>query len=647
MGACEQNERNNFPKTPIDYTRLNEEFNKFLIDDQIQDYPDARYNKGDIVFNSIRKEEKEQLIKFYQSNKNILINDIHNYLKNQNKNFVPNLTQQIIANEDGRQIFEQKIKKEIQSIYNNGESNKIDYLTIMIIGVTGAGKSALVNAMLKEYLAKEGVGKVVTQEITHIYQNRKVPYLHLVDTRGIELGRNFDANIIGKRTSDFIVKQYEENKGKNISNFVHCIWYCIRSDRFQEDEYEIVRNLQYTIKNSKIPILFVRTYSVDPVQDEEMRKYLVTQNLDKNFIRVLSKDVGTIKSFGLDKLLQLTLKRCKEAIYGDMKETMVQNISHYIQDKLFHSNLDIKKMVFDKMMLDVINNDKAGEDFQRYIIDIYNYNVSYYLDHKMSDRSISLIEKGEFNNHKNNYLLFCQNRGNEIFKNSLPKFANKFLDLQSKKQKEMRKVIELENIRDYDDFVFTTEQFLNNNYTYLSQKYYIDYVLKNMCGFLSTSFEKNLNYITIELMNRKEIKKLISDCFYKKFTDFEKRIERDYKVNINRVDGIDDSYYLPNKQDEQKSESYYPSKQYDQNSQSNTISKQYNRNPPSYYPSKQYDQNSQSYTISKQYNRNTLSYSTSKHNDRNSQSYIISKQFDQNSERSNDIITNTNYSNFN
>ena len=330
-----------------------------------------------------------------------------------------------------------------------------------------------------------------------------------------------------------------------------------------------------------------------------------------------------------------------------MKETMVQNISHYIQEKLKHSNLEIKKMVFDKMMLDVINNDKAGEDFQRYIIDIYNYNVSYYLDHKMSDRSISLIEKGEFNNHKNNYLLFCQNRGNEIFKNSLPKFANKFLDLQSKKQKEMRKVIELENIRDYDDFVFTTEQFLNNNYTYLSQKYYIDYVLKNMCGFLSTSFEKNLNYITIELMNRKEIKKLISDCFYKKFTDFEKRIERDYKVNINRVDGIDDSYYLPNKQDEQKSESYYPSKQYDQNSQSNTISKQYNRNPPSYYPSKQYDQNSQSYTISKQYNRNTLSYSTSKHNDRNSQSYIISKQFDQNSERSNDIITNTNYSNFN
>jgi hypothetical protein len=69
-------------------------------------------------------------------------------------------------------------------------------------------------------------------------------------------------------------------------------------------------------------------------------------------------------------------------------------------------------MVFDKMMLDVIKKDKAGEDFQRYIIDIYNYSVGYYLEHKMSDRSISLIEKGEFNNHKNNYLLSLKNVGN-------------------------------------------------------------------------------------------------------------------------------------------------------------------------------------------------------------------------------------------
>ena len=71
MGACEQNERNNCQKTQIDYTRLNEQFNKFLIDDQIQDDPDARYNKGDIVFNSIRKEEKDILTKFYLSKKDI------------------------------------------------------------------------------------------------------------------------------------------------------------------------------------------------------------------------------------------------------------------------------------------------------------------------------------------------------------------------------------------------------------------------------------------------------------------------------------------------------------------------------------------------------------------------------------------------
>lgn len=567
MGVCDcgknKDDINDRPR--INYTHLNEQFNKFLIDDQIQDYMDSKYNKADNVFNSIRKAEKEQLINFYQSNRNMFINDIIQYLENQHTNFVPNLTQQIIENEKGREKFEQKIKDEIQAIYNNENLNKIDYLTIMIIGVTGAGKSALVNAMLKEKLAEEGVGDVVTQEIARIYKNRKVPYLHLVDTRGIELGKNFDADVIGKRTSDFILRQYEENKGKNISNFVHCIWYCIRHDRFQEDEYDVVRNLQYTIKNSKIPIIFVRTYSVDPVQDEKMRKYLAKKKLDKNFIRILSKDVGTIKSFGLDKLVQLTLKRCKEAVYGDMKETMVQNISHYIQAKLFKSNEENKKLVFDRMMLDVIKNDKAAEDFQRYIIDIYDYNVSYYLGKKMSQKSISLIEKGEFNIHKNNYLLFCQNKGNEIFKSSLPKFANNFLDLQSKKQKELRKLIKLDNLRDYDDFVFTSEQFLNNNFTYLSQKHYINYVIKKMSGILSTSFEGNLNSITINLMNKKEIKSLISDCFYKKFTDFENRIEKDYKVNIGRIDGIDDSYYLPNSKNEHNSERNFPNMKYDEN----------------------------------------------------------------------------------
>ena len=56
------------------------------------------------------------------------------YLKNQNLNFITMLTKQIIMNEGGRNVLEQRIKDEIQDIYNNEDHTKIGNLTVMILG---------------------------------------------------------------------------------------------------------------------------------------------------------------------------------------------------------------------------------------------------------------------------------------------------------------------------------------------------------------------------------------------------------------------------------------------------------------------------------------------------------------------------------
>ena len=66
------------------------------------------------------------------------------YLEKQNLNFIMILTRQIISNEGGREKLESSIKAEIQKISNNKDSEKIEYLTVMIIGQTGTGKSTLV-----------------------------------------------------------------------------------------------------------------------------------------------------------------------------------------------------------------------------------------------------------------------------------------------------------------------------------------------------------------------------------------------------------------------------------------------------------------------------------------------------------------------
>ena len=116
---------------------------------------------NDPIFKSIREDEIKILKNFYISKKEAFDNDMTKYLNNQNLNFITMLTKQIISNEGGRDIFKQKIKKEIEYIYNNEEESKINYLTIMILGKTGAGKSCLVNNILfkgKE-VAKEGFTK--------------------------------------------------------------------------------------------------------------------------------------------------------------------------------------------------------------------------------------------------------------------------------------------------------------------------------------------------------------------------------------------------------------------------------------------------------------------------------------------------------
>ena len=166
----------------------------------------------------------------------------------------------------------------------------------------------------------------------------------------------------------------------------------------------------------------------------------------------------------------------------------------------------------------------------------------------MNKNSISLIGNSEFNNHKKNFLLFYKKREDEFIKNFIPGFAFKFLDIQAKIQKEMRMVIQLENIRAYDDFIDTGEKFLTDNYNYISQKKYIDFFIENICIELSKSFQVNLDIITKELMSKKDIQSLILNIYEKKFDDLEERIKKSQVFNFEIYNGFDDNLYFENKQ---------------------------------------------------------------------------------------------------
>lgn len=372
-------------------SELPQKFKKIIFEDKIQDFLDKKYINEDPVFQLIRNEEKKILFQFYQSKKNNFLINMNSYFDKRNLNFIPELTKPIISIEHGREILEKKIKREIIEINDNENADKIDYLTIMILGQNGTGKSTLVNALLKlegRERAKvrdesKDYGLPCTMEETRVYKSKRVPYFSLIDTRGIELSK-YDIETVGLKAGKFIEDQIKQNK---IMDFVHCIFYCVSSTKFTEVEKELVNQLASIIGPSQIPLIIVITNTADEKQIKYMKKHIKNQNFD-NVIDVLAErkkiiNETYVEPYGLDDLINLTLKRCKNAINGHMKKYMINDLTIYIKNKIFGANESTKEFIVNKMMLETIENDRKNEgfrNFDEYIISIYDKNIFHFLN---------------------------------------------------------------------------------------------------------------------------------------------------------------------------------------------------------------------------------------------------------------------------
>ena len=538
-----------------DPPQLTNQLNSFLNEIMIQDSIfDTKKSLKDSVFDMINKKEKEELIEFLTNEKNNYINNISYYLKNKQILNFNGLVVKLLNEENYFDIYKEKVKKEITKINNDVKSFEINYLTIILIGKSGVGKSTLVNSLLR-FTGKDkietAVGGICTRALITPYKSDKMPFLRLVDTRGIELKNDKNKEDFGAdKITNVCVKFINQQKGtKDINNFVHCIWYCVTGNRFEDVEFDSINRLKNAYKcSSNIPIIIVYTQTLDKSVSQKMKNYIRTEkNINDEFVEILAKEKEivngqTIKPYGLDELIKTTINECKKSFSGDMHSVMTSNISEYIGQQLINENLNIKKYINENNILDFINGYKikTAQEFKDYVIKIYGKNINYFLNKDLDKNGYNLIEKSQLiNEHLNQFINFYQNEVNKTISDKLSPFAVKGLMIQADIEIKRGKSTLIQNKKSYQDFFSSNEKFLKDNLYYLAQKNYIGINFSNLFELFSNLFIQNINNNLNQILNLPKIKEKITNLFSKRFSDFEEKIKRKKIPLLSNYDNFD------------------------------------------------------------------------------------------------------------
>ena len=557
MGVCNQttNRRNknvinsnDKDKFECKFTleELNEKLNNFYNDFEIIKNKDLNKNNYmDLTFAQIQKYEEEKLSTCFLGKKDQFKGKIYDYFLGDILEQIY-ITDNLIEIENGYDIYEKKIKNKIEEICESKDEFSIKCLTIMILGKSGVGKSTLINQFLKlkrGQRAQTGIGEFQTID-TKVYKNKTVPFIRLVDTRGIELNQGYGASDVKTEAEKYIKEKLQLG---DMNDFVHCFWYCITGTRFEQAEIDLLNSLRATYKDNNIPIIIVYTQATDDEAIASMKKFVKEKKIEGDFIQILAQrkkiNNSYVEPFNLEILLQETINKCRKALKGEMKSIMASNISTHLKKLIKEENEKKFLFVHEKIVLDFVENYNLNSDFhfQQYIIDnIFGKSIKYFLEKDiMNESSSNFIKETHFIEKINQYIQFSKKTCDELIENDLSRLAYDFLDYQAIKEKETKKNILIDNRRTHKDFIETSKNFFENNFGYASQILYITYLI-NQHYFVANLKEK-LNQITEKILGQKDIVKKISDCFLKKFKQFENENKDNFHNAFNKYVDISDN----------------------------------------------------------------------------------------------------------
>ena len=509
---------------------------------------------NDEVYNSLKLEIRDDLIIFFESKKKIFVNNICNNFNSKNINIDKNSISNITKSKMFQDIYMNKIRKVKNSIINI-EKNvcEIKHLSIVIGGRSGAGKSTLVNAILKKKVAKTGIGKIQTVK-TSKYDSSDLNFIRLFDTRGIEFKQEYGPDKILSEILKIIENEkaeIENNKQDKCDDYIQCIWYCITGNIIEKKELEIIKKLKQN--NYFIPIIIVYTYTKSKKIANEKKSELESEfNNDIHFVPVLAKQISVDEddTFGLDDLLDETLKVCKESTKGIVFEKIKEISTNTIVKKFKKDNKILKNKITKNIVSKFINGFKSvlsDEALNQYVFKLFE---NIFVEYMKSDQEENIELKQEnkdllkdvttYNKIIQQYSQFYKKNTISIIDSISNEKAIEYLNLQAKKEKfQFKKCLEQKHISNKEDFIEIINRFLTDNFYYISQKYIIYRVIIDVIEKIEEYTENKIDEIINGFFKDENVFK---DIFKKKYEDLEGKInafKKNGKIYENKANSIE------------------------------------------------------------------------------------------------------------
>ena len=501
----------------------------------IQDTYFHQKTQDDQVFNILKNHIKFDLLNYIYSNK-----DLINKYKHKTMIYDKSPISKIIGSQDTSKIYKEKIKNEFKKIEENDESFRIEYLSIIVIGKSGVGKSTLINCMLKEKLSKEGIGDRITTE-NSLYYNKKIPFLRLIDTVGIELNPEYTPKKILEDTLKYI-RDEKSKENQDYNNYIYCIWYCVKDNVIEDKEIEIINNLKNEMSN--LPLIVINTFKIEKEENSLLKQKILENCPNIKFTQLLARSTDKdCLSYGLDDLLDITLNSYNNALNGDIFNKMGEKISKTIENNFLCQNKKIKENINIKIIPEFLNYEKSkrNDEYKEYILNFLEKIFLEFLKlNKEEKEELSFNNKYQIQNFKNvqanidQYINFYVKEIKKLVEPKLYGKAIEYLDFQVGIEKKEKISIKRENKYNKNNFEEFINKFLNNNFNFIAQKNYLNYIKRDISeGLIKDIGDEIIKIVKILLKNESE--DLFRNIYRKKFKDFKNWINNNYRKNNKNI----------------------------------------------------------------------------------------------------------------